>query len=170
LRHADRFNEERRNDPYLFNQLSPEQAKIITFARKLNKIFATVSKSLENFQKADVLKTAYLQAFVENQVLWDDIAYENKLKLITTSQQLLQQLRILLENQQSEETRHNSFYQCLIELQEVADRTQILGAPGQDVVDQLEVEDLFQILTQCMSTLEAIKISHTSDIHIKSQS
>lgn len=156
LRQADVVNQRRRNDPSIHG-ISPENAKIITFARKLTKIFVIVSRSLEQFQKADVLKTAYLQAFLSNQLLWDDISYENKQRLIHTSRHLLEQLLQLLQNQESV-SRHNSFAQCVTELQEVMERTEIMRDDTQ--ADDVALEDLFEVLSQCMATLEVIKLTH----------
>lgn len=167
LRQADQFNRDRRNDPFLSHNLSPEQAKIITIARRLTKIFLVLSKSLETFQKADNLKAAYLQAFVENQIIWDEISYENKHKLVITSQQLLRQLTILLENQETSNqqtlSRHNSFALCISNLKNVVQKTQILGVSGQEV-DKIEVEDLFDVLSQCVATLEDVKVAHNSNL------
>jgi len=73
LRRADEIHRNRRTDPN-HGGLSHENEKLLNFSRRLTKIFVILSRSLEQFQKADILKTAYLQAFLSNQVVWDDIS------------------------------------------------------------------------------------------------
>lgn len=168
LRKADEINFARRSDPGLVG-LCEENVKIVAFARKLTKIFAILSKSLETFLRADVLKTAYLNAFMANQLQWDDISHENQTRLISSTRALLTALLSLLEHQQ--------LHSAAQELNDAIERTQIMdttksfadhsnnhttsnASNNPNEKEFLYLEDLFEVLMDCTGVLEVLRLTH----------
>lgn len=159
LKRADEIHRNRRADPN-HGGLSPENEKLLNFSRRLTKIFVILSRSLEQFQKADILKTAYLQAFLSNQVVWDDISQENKAKMVNSLRSLIKALQTLLTAKQDSYSATNSFKQCFEELRVVIERTEIMNQDRS--CDEYPLEDLFEVLTEISGCLEVIRLVQQS--------
>jgi hypothetical protein len=155
LRRADELNRLRREDPYA-DGIGYENQKVVSFSRRLTKMFIALSKSLEQFQKADVLKTAYLQAYMANQVMWDDISTENKVKLVNAVRSLLKALKVQLNNQISHHTATAPVFKVrLSELEACIERSGIMDETKNP--DDFIIEDLYELLAEALGTLEVIR-------------
>lgn len=159
LRRADEIHRNRRADPN-HGGLSPENEKLLNFSRRLTKVFVILSRSLEQFQKADILKTAYLQAFLSNQVVWDDISQENKTKMVNSLRFLIKAIQTLLVAKQDSYSATNSYKQCAEELKVIIERSEIMN--NDRSCDEYLLEDLFEVLTEISGCLEVIRVVQQS--------
>lgn len=153
LREADQIARRRREKQFMDKaiDIKPEIKQVVVFNKRLTDLFQKLSQDLENLSQNDLLKQSYIQAFRRSQVVWDDISQENKAKLVNS---IRSAIRAISKVFQAKEKQPN-FIEYEKNLNDLITRTDIFNESKE--FDDLYLEDLYDLLTECSNCLEIIK-------------
>jgi hypothetical protein len=130
----------------------PEIKTCYESEKELFAMFNELSSVLENFEKGNQLQTSYLKVFNTSQIVWDDISHENKGKLVSSIRSAIRGIFKQIQVRGRDEV---SFAQHQKVVSELIERTNIFNEEKE--FDDFQLEDLYDLLTECCNSLELIK-------------
>jgi hypothetical protein len=130
----------------------PEIRTCYESEKELSAMFNQLSSVLENLEKGNQLQNAYLKVFNTSQIVWDDISHENKGKLVSSIRSAIRGIFKQIQVRGRDEV---SFAQHQKVVAELIERTNIFNEEKE--FDDFQLEDLYDLLTECCNSLELIK-------------